>query len=397
MARIAIVQRYAYDSSSNGDASYINEIMKHLERKGHEIFLFTTKMTEGRTKPFFRSSFGKVQHDVVRHALVIDGMKISYRPGAWVRPILRLAGRSANEHQAKDRVELASEAKWLHGQAAANRIDKLILVYNGILLAEHLDATAMEYAAIPVLFYANASSLTGKGAASDASALMAEEVRHLKEAPLVGFHSNDDAIEARKIGVRNAVKVGIGVSIKKKGDYARRPDSDTVLFVAALANQNIESLDWFLAEVWPLVLQTVPAAKLRVAGSIGRMLADRDVGGHVEALGFVDDLGTEYGRAAVVIAPLVTGSKGMKVKVAEALAYACPLVATSISLDSGDRAWADEAMRLADTPHEFAAAVIAVLRSTDEQHRLSRMAAAAYDDHIQPSAAYRALDAYIDG
>lgn len=86
-------------------------------------------------------------------------------------------------------------------------------------------------------------------------------------------------------------------------------------------SQNSDGMNWYLRQVWPLIRQQVPQAELRIAGLIPGSLA-RGWGAipHVKLLGFVDDLRSEYEKAAAVATPIIWGG-GTKIKVLEALAF----------------------------------------------------------------------------
>jgi glycosyltransferase involved in cell wall biosynthesis len=85
--------------------------------------------------------------------------------------------------------------------------------------------------------------------------------------------------------------------------------------------QNADGMNWYLRQVWPLIRQTVPEAQLRIAGATQPSDA-REWSGvqNVCALGFVDELRSEYEKAAVVATPITWGG-GTKIKVLEALAH----------------------------------------------------------------------------
>jgi polysaccharide biosynthesis protein PslH len=85
--------------------------------------------------------------------------------------------------------------------------------------------------------------------------------------------------------------------------------------------QNSDGMNWYLREVWPLVRQRVPQAELRIAG-LARPSAARKWGAmqNVCVLGLVDELRSEYERAAVIAVPITWGG-GTKIKALEALAY----------------------------------------------------------------------------
>jgi glycosyltransferase involved in cell wall biosynthesis len=102
-------------------------------------------------------------------------------------------------------------------------------------------------------------------------------------------------------------------------------DPPEALFVADFTYApNREGLE-LLAEVLPLVWESVPELRLTVAGRGAQPPRDGDP--RVSILGFVDDLAPLYERAACAVVPLVRGG-GSPVKFVEALAHGVPVVST---------------------------------------------------------------------
>ena len=90
----------------------------------------------------------------------------------------------------------------------------------------------------------------------------------------------------------------------------------------------------------------------------------------VTVTGSVDDVRPWLSGAAVVVAPLVSGS-GIKNKVLEAMAMARPIVATPLAVE-GLAATPDRDVVVADGPAAFAAAVLGLL---DDPARAAAVAA----------------------
>ena len=115
---------------------------------------------------------------------------------------------------------------------------------------------------------------------------------------------------------------------------AGRPRRPEVVFVGNFWHApNLDGVRWFAERVWPTVRAARPDAVFSIAGSrMGpevRRLAEVE---GIETLGFIDDIGALYERAAVAVAPLRFGA-GVKGKVVEALAAGLPVVATTIATE----------------------------------------------------------------
>lgn len=98
---------------------------------------------------------------------------------------------------------------------------------------------------------------------------------------------------------------------------------------------NDDGLRSFLRTVWPLVLDRVPSARLRVIGREARpelvsMVAA--LGDSVIIEGYIADLGDALGQVAALVNPLRFGS-GIKLKVIEALGRALPVVSTPVGAE----------------------------------------------------------------
>jgi hypothetical protein len=119
---------------------------------------------------------------------------------------------------------------------------------------------------------------------------------------------------------------------------------------------NLDGVEWFLAEVFPLVRKKLPTATLKLAGS-GMPNSLRDFADDgVEIVGWVEDLADLFGTVRLSVAPLRFGA-GFKGKVATSLAHGLPVVGSSISLE-GTGLLDGDGVLVADDPAAFAAAVV---------------------------------------
>jgi glycosyltransferase involved in cell wall biosynthesis len=148
-------------------------------------------------------------------------------------------------------------------------------------------------------------------------------------------------------------------------------------------------MDWFIRDVWPLVLERFPAARLRLAGRGSEELPYGMIGG-VERLGTVSDIHTFFEGLDVVVAP-VCGGAGIKVKVMDAAARGLPVVTTPVGTEGlGSRF--PFGIKVADTSEDFAACVCSFLHS--RPHLPIPESVRWYDELVRGSAA--AIDAAID-
>ena len=139
----------------------------------------------------------------------------------------------------------------------------------------------------------------------------------------------------------------------------------TVVFSGTMSYfPNADAARWFAGEIFPLVRDSVPEARLRIAGrepgSSVKRLAERP---GVAVTGAVEDMVAELTRATVAVCPVRYGS-GMQTKILEAMAAGTPVVATSKGLEGIP----DDLLpfiKRADSPQDFAQAVAAILREPE--------------------------------
>ncbi|MGD0921709.1 MAG: glycosyltransferase family 4 protein [Terriglobia bacterium] len=193
----------------------------------------------------------------------------------------------------------------------------------------------------------------------------------LRRADWVTVVTELDAEQVRAWGVQRTSLVENGVDVDQFVPLEGKCDSDEILFLAALDwYPNLDALDYLLKDIFPLVRQASPSARLRIVGrrppaGLKERIA-RCPG--VEVVGEVADVRPFLTRAAVVVVPLRIGG-GSRVKILEALAMGKAVVSTSVGAEG--LAVTDGAhLLIADTPSAFAARTVELLGSPDEQRRL---------------------------
>jgi glycosyltransferase involved in cell wall biosynthesis len=132
---------------------------------------------------------------------------------------------------------------------------------------------------------------------------------------------------------------------------------DGICFVGGFRHSpNTDGLQWFVAEVLPLVLRELPDLRLHVAGSDPPESVRALASANVLILGWVPDLEELFGRMRLSVAPLRFGA-GFKGKVATSLAHGLPVVGTAVALEGTGLA-PGEGVAVADDPASFARAVV---------------------------------------
>ncbi len=151
-------------------------------------------------------------------------------------------------------------------------------------------------------------------------------------------------------------------------------EDDYLGFIGTLSyGPNIEGVEWFRDQVWPLIRKSNPNATLRLVGKIPGKRAFLEAPGF-EPLGFVEDPTKEFSRWRAMIVPLRYGG-GTRLKILEAFSRKCPVISTTVGaygLDVTD----GKHILLKDTPEAFASECIRLLQ---EPHYGNSFAEAGWD------------------
>jgi glycosyltransferase involved in cell wall biosynthesis len=173
----------------------------------------------------------------------------------------------------------------------------------------------------------------------------------------------DRAALAEAAGVPRAIDVvPCTVDTRTVSPSAAGRDASLVVHLGTLVwPPNVDAVQWFTRRIWPLVRAKRPAGRFVIAGATPprsvRGLATGAPG--VEVQGYLPDPSPLLAAAGVFVAPLRTGS-GMRVKILTAMTYGVPVVTTSVGCE-GIRAVAGRHLLVADTPAEFADAVLRLM------------------------------------
>lgn len=189
--------------------------------------------------------------------------------------------------------------------------------------------------------------------------------------------------------------VGNGVDLEyfRPAGKPKRPAS--IVFTGVMDYlPNVDAVSWFCDQVFPVVLEQVPAANFVICGSrpspAVRRLAKRR---GVTVTGRVPDTRPHLEEADVFVAPLRM-ARGVQNKVLEALAMGLPCV-TSTAAWSGTVIPQGEGILATDDPKEFADYVLRLLRDTDFRAAMARKARAAAEANYRWDRPMAQLDRVI--
>jgi glycosyltransferase involved in cell wall biosynthesis len=156
---------------------------------------------------------------------------------------------------------------------------------------------------------------------------------------------------------------------------------------------NADGIRWFVREVFPAIRSQVPDVTLTIAGKNPppdfQQLAEQHAPA-IQITGYVPDLQPLMESAALMVVPVRAGS-GMRVRILEAFARAMPVVTTTIGLE-GINARPGEDVIVADTPEDFATAVVALLQDPHLQNSLAQKGRALAENEYDWRVALQRMD-----
>jgi GT2 family glycosyltransferase len=162
-------------------------------------------------------------------------------------------------------------------------------------------------------------------------------------------------------------------------DFAREiPGFETRADIAFLGgynhHPNAEAVEWFAANVMPLLRETLPGIKFRVYGSNvpKSLMALAEKNDDVVIEGWVPSVDAVYNTCRIFLAPLQSGA-GLKGKVIGALAYGVPCVISPLAAEGiplGDGIDA----RIATKPEEWVSAISHLYQNPKTWENMSRQA-----------------------
>ena len=207
------------------------------------------------------------------------------------------------------------------------------------------------------------------------------EVRKFQH--VIAVSENDRALMMKWIDGDRVTVVPTGVDLAQ---YRPEPglaanavneSAPLITFVGAMDwEPNVDGLEFFCGDVWPVIKAEVPNARFRIVGRNPdrrvQKWATNDAS--IEVTGRVPSVVEHLRESSVVIVPLRIGG-GTRLKIYEAMATAKAVVSTSVGAEGLDVHHGHDIM-LADDARSFAQAVIMLLRDPELRRRYELAAAA---------------------
>jgi len=172
----------------------------------------------------------------------------------------------------------------------------------------------------------------------------------------------------------SVVPTGVDLS-KYRYDPAARPEGPIVIFTGSMDwEPNIDGVEFFCKEVWPLVLAKIPQAHFRIVGRDPHPRVKKLASESVEVTGTVPSIGDHLREAVVFVVPLRIGG-GTRIKIYEGMAMGKATVSTTIGAEGLDVEHGRDIL-LEDTPASFADAIVTLLQDENVRQRYEAAAAA---------------------
>lgn len=394
--KILVVQSRPYQAFAGGDGAYTAALTGHLEGTGCDVVGITSGSTKGRPRAWLRLAYPSPRRGGwhFRSTWQVGGMYLALGPQLVRDAAAFLRNRRRRGTSSFTVAPDVGEQEWIERFLKRDHYDLIILTFEAVGAVD-----VVRRHGIPVLALVGFLPIRGY-VLDQEQPLETSEIKDaheflaaIRRADRVAFSSRDDCNFARAhLDVRDPLYVGMGFAPQ---EVQTTGDSRVLLFVGNKTEPNRQAVQWFIEHVWPIVRTAVSDARFRIVGRVGHYFAS-DLANGVECIGEVAALAAEYCGARAVVAPLMTGSAGVKTKVAEAISYGCPLVATSLGVDGGDISQIDRAGFIADEPAQFAGHVIDLLLDDGVWQQKRDGTRIVFDRLFSRQAAYGELDTLVD-
>jgi polysaccharide biosynthesis protein PslH len=210
-----------------------------------------------------------------------------------------------------------------------------------------------------------------------ANSLKIYEIKMLNQADAVLFFTPQDQKSAIDAGLKvksEIIPAGVDFPHIQGQLGIESPEIPIVGFLGSLDWQpNQDAVLWFVQEIFPLIRKSIPNVQFHLAGR--NMPKDFLKGLNMEGiqyLGEIPDAWQFLQSLTCMVVPLRSGA-GMRLKILEAMAAACPVISTYIGAE-GIQALPDTHICIANDADQFAFQTLKVLQSQQVQRALSQNA-----------------------
>ncbi len=193
---------------------------------------------------------------------------------------------------------------------------------------------------------------------------------------LIAVSARDAATLRGRFGAVSTPTIVTGVDLDFFA-YSAPPNPDRpgnrIVFTGVMDSPaNIDGVEFLIRDIWPLVLATRPDAHAVIVGRnppAGLLALAHAQAPQMTLTGFVDDIRPYLSAADISVIPLRVGG-GTRIKAFESMAVGRPVVSTAIGIEGLDLT-PDVNFLAADTPSDFAAAIVRLLNDANLRQALA--------------------------
>lgn len=179
----------------------------------------------------------------------------------------------------------------------------------------------------------------------------------------------DEALLHQANPALDLVVVPNGVNTTHYNLLPETPGSKEILLIGTMCYApNVDGAIFFCKEIFPLIKQQVPDAKLLIVGSLPVDAVWALASDDVIVTGYVESVIPYYQQSLVSVIPLRAGG-GTRLKILESMALGRPVVSTTLGCE-GLAVTHGENILIADTPADFAAQTIRLMNDEELKRRL---------------------------
>lgn len=145
-----------------------------------------------------------------------------------------------------------------------------------------------------------------------------EEAKALQRAPFIFAMQDEEAAFFQRLAPSSKILINYS-----NYDYQNQPiiGNHNLLFLSGPNIYNINGLEWFLKEIFPVIISTFPDVKLIIGGGICQAIYTKYQNSpYIKFYGYVENVNDFFMQGDVAINPTYQGT-GLKIKTFESLSY----------------------------------------------------------------------------
>jgi len=220
-----------------------------------------------------------------------------------------------------------------------------------------------------------------------------EELEAVKAADLTLVVSETEKTILRKEspGSRIYVLAGAYETMTEPAPFEDRRD---ILFVGSFEHApNIDAVEYFVGEVFPLILDLIPDMRLHVAGAHPPQNIRRLASEKVIITGYVPNLEMLFQKCRISVAPLRFGA-GIKGKILTSLSFGVPVVTTPIGSEGMDLQAGSDIL-VAGCSEDFACQLVQLYNDKKLWDRLSHRGLDTIKRRFSPAAVRAGVEQWL--